>query len=86
MKEPRHAYLIMAHKADHILTTLLKMLDSVYNDIYIHYDLKSHDYKHLHSILGGGEIFQIDICQKNKDILGPYLSMSCNVLTMGGIV
>lgn len=39
----RHAYLIMAHKVDHVLTTLLKMIDSKYNDIYIHFDLKAKD-------------------------------------------
>lgn len=41
MRIQRHAYLIMAHKVDHVLMTLLKMIDNNYNDVYIHFDLKS---------------------------------------------
>lgn len=48
MNESKHAYLIMAHKAEYVLTTLIKMLDSVHNDIYIHFDLKSKDNTYLH--------------------------------------
>lgn len=41
--DKKHAYLIMAHKVDRILVTLIKMLDDNQNDIYIHFDLKSKD-------------------------------------------
>lgn len=37
----RHAYLIMAHKNPSQLYRLLKLLDSKYNDIYIHIDRRS---------------------------------------------
>ncbi len=36
----RHAYMIMAHKYDLTLRTLLQMLDDPRNDIYIHFDGK----------------------------------------------
>ncbi len=37
----RHAYLIMAHKDDLTLHTLLRLLDDPRNDIYIHMDAKA---------------------------------------------
>lgn len=43
-KMKKHAYLIIAHKDDLTFRTLLKMLDDVRNDIYIHMDSKNTDY------------------------------------------
>lgn len=40
----RHAYLIMAHKDDLTLHTLLRLLDDSRNDIYIHMDAKTADW------------------------------------------
>ncbi len=40
----KHAFLIMAHKNDHVLQTLLHMLDNEQNDIFIHMDLKNTAY------------------------------------------
>ncbi len=37
----KHAYLIMAHNNPEVLLTLLRMIDDVRNDIYIHIDKKS---------------------------------------------
>lgn len=37
----KHAYLIIAHKVDLMLITLLKMLDDKRNDIYLHMDKKN---------------------------------------------
>ena len=37
----KHAYLIMAHKCDYTLRTLIEMLDYPLNDIFIHMDLKN---------------------------------------------
>ena len=39
--EEKHAFLIMAHKDDETFRTLLRMLDDVRNDIYIHMDAKN---------------------------------------------
>ena len=36
----KHAYLIIAHKQDRTLFTLLEMIDDFRNDIYIHMDIK----------------------------------------------
>lgn len=40
----KHAFLIMAHKNDYVLQTLLHMLDNERNDIFIHMDLKNKAY------------------------------------------
>lgn len=40
----KHAYLIIAHDKPQQLTLLIKTLDSVYNDIFIHIDSKSKEY------------------------------------------
>jgi Core-2/I-Branching enzyme. len=37
----RFAYLILAHKSDLVLETLLKMIDDEHNDIFIHMDKKN---------------------------------------------
>ena len=37
----RQAYLIIAHRYDETFKTLLRMLDSDENDIYVHMDLKN---------------------------------------------
>lgn len=41
----RHAYLILAHKDDELLHTLLQMLDDSRNDIYLHMDKKNKQYR-----------------------------------------
>lgn len=40
----KHAFLIMAHKHDLVLKTLIQMIDDPRNDIYIHMDVKNSDY------------------------------------------
>ena len=40
----KQAYLIMAHKVDLCFTTLLRMLDVEYNDVFIHMDKKCQNY------------------------------------------
>lgn len=40
----KHAYLIIAHKNDMTFYTLLKMLDNIRNDIFVHMDLKNKSY------------------------------------------
>lgn len=37
----KHAYLVMAHKDDETLRTLLRTLDDPRNDIFIHMDAKN---------------------------------------------
>ena len=44
MGEMRQAYLIVAHKDDFVFRTLLRMLDDVRNDIFIHMDIKNKSY------------------------------------------
>ena len=41
----KHAYLIIAHKNDYTIQTLLRLLDSPQNDIFIHMDLKEINYR-----------------------------------------
>ena len=40
----KHAFLILAHKYDLVLETLIQMIDDPRNDIYIHMDVKNKDY------------------------------------------
>ncbi|MBQ3403346.1 MAG: hypothetical protein IJG65_08280 [Synergistaceae bacterium] len=40
----KQAYLIIAHKADTVFSTLIQMLDHPKNDIFIHMDAKTKDY------------------------------------------
>lgn len=55
----KHAFLIIAHKQDYTLETLLKLLDHVDNDIYIHMDAKNvlFDDNYLKSILHHSKLF-----------------------------
>ena len=41
MSANKHAYLIIAHKSDETLYTLLQLLDDSMNDIYVHMDIKN---------------------------------------------
>lgn len=43
----KHAFLIMAHKNDLTLKTLIKMIDDTRNDIYIHMDIKNDSYNNV---------------------------------------
>ncbi|MDY6291083.1 MAG: beta-1,6-N-acetylglucosaminyltransferase [Succiniclasticum sp.] len=40
----KHAYLVMAHKCDYTLQTLIEMLDYPLNDIFIHMDAKNKEF------------------------------------------
>lgn len=40
----KHAYLIMAHKCDYTLQTLIEVLDYPLNDIFIHMDAKNKEF------------------------------------------
>lgn len=39
----KHAFLVMAHKDDEVLHTLMRILDDERNDIFIHMDAKRVD-------------------------------------------
>lgn len=41
----KHAFLILAHRCDKTLGTLLRMLDDERNDVFLHMDAKCADYE-----------------------------------------
>lgn len=41
----KHAFLILAHRCDKTLDVLLRMLDDVRNDVFVHMDAKCRDYE-----------------------------------------
>lgn len=43
----KHAFLVIAHKDDYTLETLLTLLDHPNNDIFLHMDLKNDEFKEL---------------------------------------
>ena len=43
-KIDKHAYLIIAHKADYVFKRLIELIDDPRNDIYIHMDVKNQNY------------------------------------------
>lgn len=55
----KHAFLIIAHKQDYTLETLLELLDHNDNDIFIHMDAKNDlfDADYLKSILKHSKLF-----------------------------
>lgn len=55
----KHAYLILSHKNDYTVKSLLKLLDYPENDIYVHMDLKETQYceNDFTSILHNSKIF-----------------------------
>ena len=55
----KHAYLILAHKNDYTVKTLLTLLDCPENDIYVHMDIKETQYRDVDfsSILLKSKIF-----------------------------
>lgn len=68
----KHAYLIIAHKTDYTLQTLLKLLDDERNDIFIHMDKKNKNYKfnNLSKYLNKSKIYQIE--NRNNVVWGDY--------------
>lgn len=40
----KHAYLILAHKSDYVLNSLLRLIDDERNDIFIHMDKRNRKY------------------------------------------
>lgn len=67
MKKDKHAYLIMAHRTDDLLKTLLHMLDDDRNDIYLHMDRKCQNFN--------SEVFQ-SILTKSHLVCTPRISVT----------
>lgn len=55
----KHAYLIMAHNQFDFLEMLLKDLDDIQNDVFLHVDLKSKDFneKILNNVMSKSKLF-----------------------------
>lgn len=64
----KHAYLILAHNEPKILDQLLRLLENVHNDIYVHIDRKADDlfdyavskYKNRSDVRFTGERFNVN--------------------------
>ncbi len=58
----KHAYLIIAHKADLTFHTLLKMLDDKRNDIFIHMDKKTskYDINEITALIKQSNVYHVD--------------------------
>lgn len=58
----KHAYLIMAHKDDLALRTLVELLDNEKHDIYIHMDKKTKNYdpKCVSSLVQHSSIYHVE--------------------------
>lgn len=64
----KHAYLILAHNEPRILDLLLRLLENVHNDIYVHIDRKANDlfdyavhkYKNRSDVRFVGERFNVN--------------------------
>ena len=80
MNKNRHAYLIIAHNHFYILEKILKLLDSEYNDIYIHIDKKvlDFDFSYFKSLLVKSEVFftkRIDVRWGDISVISSELQL-----------
>ncbi|MEC6747643.1 beta-1,6-N-acetylglucosaminyltransferase [Marinilactibacillus sp. XAAS-LB27] len=77
----KHAYLIMAHEYNETLITLLKALDDVRNDIFIHIDKKSHgfNYFRIKNTLGYSELIFTENIEVNW---GGYSQIKCEMILL----
>lgn len=78
----RHAYLIMAHNEPEILQRLIKILDRVENDIYVHIDKKSDiNIFGLHNNMCKNAI--LHVIEHRLDVRwGDYSQVECELLLM----
>lgn len=75
----RHAYLIMAHNQFELLKHLLKSLDYIHNDIYLHLDKKmpSVDVQELYNQVGKGKLY---ILPERIDVKwGDFSQIACEM-------
>lgn len=72
----RHAYMIMAHHRFDVLEELLKDLDDARNDIFLHIDIKAHDFPqgHFERLL---HYAQLIITERMNIHWGGYSQIEC---------
>lgn len=77
----KHAFLIIAHKQDYTLETLLELLDHNDNDIFIHMDAKNDlfDADYLKSILKHSKLF---IVPRTKVTWGGFSQIRAEIILM----
>lgn len=77
----KHAYLIEAHKDDHVFYSLLKMLDHELNDIFIHMDAKNveFDNEKAKKAIQRGRLF---FTQRTSVMWGGYSQINAELLLL----
>ncbi len=77
----KHAFLIMAHKTDYVLDTLLLLLDHPDNDIFLHMDKKAKEFdaKHYKSLLKHSRLF---IMPRKSLTWGGYNLVECEIMLL----
>ena len=74
----KHAYLVMAHNEFHMLERLIRELDDVRNDIYIHIDKKT-DYVDENMIRSWAEHSGVFFIKRRKIYWGTYSIVKCEI-------
>lgn len=80
----KHAYLIMAHKNDYTLSTLLGMLDYPNNDIFLHFDAKDNSFDRKAMIALKGLLNQAKLYFTDRICVtwGGYSEIKCELLLL----
>lgn len=75
----KHAYLIMAHNEPYVLEKLLKLLDDMRNDIYLHIDKKWKDFdqKYFQKLVNKSNLYFTDRIDVRW---GTYSQVECELL------
>ena len=81
MHNKRHAFLIIAHKNDLVLQTLISMIDHPRNDIIIHMDAKASNYdeKFIESFVSDSNIYHT---KRTKVSWGGYSQINVELLLL----
>lgn len=77
----KHAYLVMVHNNLYILERLIKMLDHINNDIYIHIDrkVKNFDFNYFLGVPKKSKIF---FTERIKVYWGHYSQVQCELILL----
>ena len=77
----KHAYLIMAHTQPELLKILLKRLDDVRNDIYLHIDKKAADYP-VDEVVSVLENASCTLTERTDVKWGSYSQIHCEMVLL----
>ena len=77
----KHAYLIMAHTQPELLKILLKRLDDVRNDIYLHIDKKAADYP-IDEVVSVLENASCTLTERTDVKWGSYSQIHCEMVLL----